>query len=197
MTSDDVLAIFRECGALLEGHFLLTSGQHSPRYLEKFQVLQYPRHVERLCREMAERFREDAPSVVVGPTTGGVLLAYEVAKRLGARSIFAERGPQGGRVLRRGFRIEAGEPTLVVDDIMSTGGSVQDVVELVHAHGGRLVGVGVLVDRTGAPPGSGLSASFGARFEPLATVTIDCYPADACPLCAAGVPLTEPGRGKG
>ncbi len=197
MTSDEVLAIFRECGALLEGHFLLTSGQHSPRYLEKFQVLQHPRHVERLCREMAERFRDTGASVVVGPTTGGVLLAYEVAKGLGARSIFAERGAEangassGGpaRVLRRGFRIEPGEPTLVVDDIMSTGGSVQDVVDLVRAAGGRLVGVGVLVDRTGA------ALDFGAPFKPLASVTIDRYPADTCPLCAAGVPLSEPGRG--
>jgi orotate phosphoribosyltransferase len=193
MTSDAVLAIFRECGALLEGHFRLTSGQHSPQYLEKFQVLQYPRHVERLCRELAERFRDSGASVVVGPTTGGVLLAYEVAKTLGARSLFAERGPEGGpaRVLRRGFRIEPGEPTLVVDDIMSTGGSVQDVVNLVRAAGGRLVGVGVLIDRTGASP------DFDAPFKPLAAVTIDRYPADACPLCAAGVPLSEPGRGKG
>lgn len=192
MTTDEVLAIFRECGALLEGHFLLTSGQHSPRYLEKFQVLQYPRHLERLCRELADRFREAAPSVVVGPTTGGVLLAYEVAKALGARFIFAERGPEGGpaRVLRRGFHIEPREPTLVVDDIMSTGGSVKDVVDLVRATGGRLVGAGVLVDRTGAPP------DFGCPFEALAAVTIDRYPADACPLCAAGVPLSEPGRGK-
>lgn len=193
MTSESVLAIFRECGALLEGHFLLTSGQHSPLYLEKFQVLQFPRHLERLCGEIAERFDDAGASVVVGPTTGGLLLAYEVAKRLGARAIFAERGPEGGpaRVLRRGFRIEPGEPTLVVDDIMSTGGSVQDVVDLVGAAGGRLVGVGVLVDRTGALP------KFGARFEPLATLTVERYPADACPFCAAGVPLTEPGRGKG
>jgi orotate phosphoribosyltransferase len=193
MTSDEVLAIFRECGALMDGHFLLTSGQHSPRYLEKFQVLQYPRHLERLCQEMAERFRDTRPSLVVGPTTGGVLLAYEVAKTLGTRFIFAERGPGGGpgRVIRRGFQIEPGQDTLVVDDIMSTGGSVQDVVDLVRREGGHLVGVGVLVDRTGAPP------DFGAPFKPLATVTVERWPADTCPLCAAGVPLTEPGRGKG
>lgn len=193
MDTDEVLAVFRECGALLEGHFLLTSGQHSLRYLEKFQVLQYPRHVARLCGEMAARFRDVAPSVVVGPTTGGVLLSYEVARVLGARSIFAERGPEGGapRVLRRGFRVEPGEPTLVVDDVMSTGGSVQDVVDLVRAAGGRLVGVSVLVDR------SGVAHDFGAPFHPLAALTIDRYPADACPLCAAGIPLTEPGRGKG
>lgn len=188
MTTDEVLAIFRESGALLSGHFLLASGAHSGTYLEKFQVLQYPQHVERLCRELAERFRADRPSVVVGPTTGGVLLAYEVAKCLGVRSIFAER--EGDRrALRRGFRIDPGEPTLVVDDILSTGGSVRDVVELVREHGGRLIGVGVLVDRSGASP------SFDARLEALATVSIERYPADACPLCAQGLPLVEPGGG--
>jgi orotate phosphoribosyltransferase len=188
VTTDEVLAIFRESGALLSGHFLLASGAHSGTYLEKFQVLQYPQHVERLCRELAERFRTDRPSVVVGPTTGGVLLAYEVAKALGVRSIFAER--EGDRrALRRGFWIDPGEPTLVVDDILSTGGSVRDVVDLVREHEGRLVGVGVLVDRSGASP------SFDARLEALATVSIERYPADTCPLCAQGLPLVEPGGG--
>jgi orotate phosphoribosyltransferase len=188
VTTDEVLAIFRESGALLHGHFLLASGAHSGTYLEKFQVLQYPQHVERLCRELAERFRADRPSVVVGPTTGGVLLAYEVAKALGVRSIFAER--EGDRrTLRRGFRIDPGERTLVVDDILSTGGSVRDVVDLVREHEGHLIGVGVLVDRSGA------SSSFGARLEALATVSIERYPPDACPLCAQGLPLAEPGGG--
>jgi orotate phosphoribosyltransferase len=188
ISQEEVLAIFRESGALLDGHFLLASGAHSGTYLEKFQVLQYPQHVERLCRELAERFRADRPSVVVGPTTGGVLLAYEVAKVLGVRSIFAER--EGDRrVLRRGFQIGPGERTLVVDDILSTGGSVLDVVELVREHQGRLVGVGVLVDRSGAPP------SLGARLEALATVSIERYAPDVCPLCDQGLPLVEPGGG--
>src|SRR3712207_3595012 len=117
MPEPDILAIFRECGALLEGHFLLTSGAHSDRYLEKFQVLQHPRHVESLCHALAERVRDARPTVVVGPTTGGVLLAYEVAKALGARSIFAEREGER-RALRRNFRIEPAERTLVVDDIL-------------------------------------------------------------------------------
>jgi orotate phosphoribosyltransferase len=188
ISEEEVLAIFRESGALLSGHFLLASGSHSGTYLEKFQVLQYPQHVERLCRELAERFRAERPTVVVGPTTGGVLLAYEVAKVLGVRAVFAERGG-AGRVLRRGFRIAPDEPTLVVDDILSTGGSVRDVVDLVREHQGRLVGVGVLVDRSDAAP------SFGARFEALATVSIERYPPDACPLCAQGVPIVEPGGG--
>jgi orotate phosphoribosyltransferase len=188
ISQEEVLTIFRESGALLSGHFLLASGSHSGTYLEKFQVLQYPRHVERLCRELAERFRAERPSVVVGPTTGGVLLAYEVAKDLGVRAIFAEREGEG-RVLRRGFRIDPGEPTLVVDDILSTGGSVRDVVELVRKSQGLLVGVGVLVDRSGAPQ------SFGARLEALASVSIELFSPDTCPLCAQGLPLAEPGGG--
>lgn len=188
LTNDEALQIFKDSGALLEGHFLLASGYHSALYLEKFQVLQFPPYVERLCREIAERFATDEVQVVIGPTTGGVLLAYEVAKHLGTRGIFAERGDDGqGRVLRRGFEIRAGERVLIVDDILTTGGSVRDTVELVEGYGGNLVGVGVLADRSGG------TIDFGVPLEAMLTLNVEKYAPDAIPDWLAAVPLTERG----
>ena len=188
LTNDDALQIFKEAGALLEGHFLLASGYHSAQYLEKFQVLQFPHSVERLCAALAERFAEDEVDVVLGPTTGGVLLAYEVAKHLGTRGIFAERGDDGkGRVLRRGFEIREGERVLLVDDILTTGGSVRDTIEVVEGWGGVLVGVGVLADRSGG------AVDFGVPLEALLTLDIPKYPPDAVPDWLAAIPLTERG----
>jgi orotate phosphoribosyltransferase len=188
MTNDDALAIFKESGALLEGHFLLASGYHSARYLEKFLVLQYPKHVERMCAEIARRFANAGAEVVLGPTTGGVLLAYETAKNLDVRGIFAERGDDGkGRVLRRGFAIRPGERVLVVDDILSTGGSVRDTIAVVEEAGGVLVGVGVLADRSGG------KTDFGAPLEALLTLDIEKFAPDAIPDWLAAIPLTERG----
>ena len=145
LTNEETLQIFKDSGALLEGHFLLASGYHSAIYLEKFQVLQFPPMVEKLCAEIAGRFANAEVEVVIGPTTGGVLLAYEVAKHLGVRGIFAERGDDGlGRVLRRGFEIKEGENVLLVDDILTTGGSVRDTMQVVEGYQGNLVGIGVL-----------------------------------------------------
>lgn len=186
LTPDDVLEAFRESGALLEGHFLLSSGRHSDRYLEKALVLQYPRNVERMCRELARRFEDAQPEVVIGPTTLGVVLAYEVAKHLGVRSIFAEREGTG-RALRRGFRIEPAQRVLVVDDILTTGGSVQDVLDVVNVWKGEVVGVGVLVDRSGG------AMDFGVRLESLLPMQVTSYAPDDCPLCRENVPLVKPG----
>jgi orotate phosphoribosyltransferase len=186
LTPDEVLNAFREAGALLEGHFLLSSGRHSGVYLEKALVLQYPRNVERMCWEIARRFEGDRPDVVVGPTTLGVVLSYEVAKHLGARSIFAEREGEG-RALRRGFRIEPGQRVLVVDDILTTGGSVRDVLDVMKEWGGETIGVAVLVDRSTQP------LDFGVRTEALLKMDVVSYAPDDCPMCRENRPLVKPG----
>jgi len=188
LTNDEVLQIFKDSGALLEGHFLLASGYHSAVYLEKFQVLQFPRYVERLCQDIAERFAADEVQVVIGPTTGGVLLAYEVAKNLGVRGIFAERGDDGqGRVLRRGFEIKEGENVLLVDDILTTGGSVRDTMQVVEGYQGNLVGIGVLADRSGG------TVDFGVPLEALLRMDVEKFAPDALPDWLAAIPLTERG----
>lgn len=186
LTDDQVLAFFQDAGALLNGHFLLTSGLHSPQYLEKFQVLQYPKYVEAMCAEIARRFQGKNIQTVLGPTTGGILLSYEVAKHLGTRGIFAEREGEGF-TLRRGFALAPGERVLVVDDILTTGGSVAKTTELVRRAGADLVGIGVLADR------SGQAIDLGAPLEALLSLDIPRYTPEDCPLCKAGVPLTKRG----
>jgi orotate phosphoribosyltransferase len=184
----EVERIFRDSGAFREGHFLLSSGKHSPMYLEKFWVLQWPKHTERLCAAIAEKARSIGVATIAGPTTGGIILAHEVARQLGARAVYAERQDTGmTRVLRRGFQLARGERVLVVDDIMTTGGSVQETIGAVRAAGGEVVAAAVLVDRSGG------DAQLGVPLHALWTLDIPTYPADPCPLCARGVPLTKPG----
>ncbi len=157
-------------------------------YLEKFWVLQWPTTTERLCAAIAEAARELGPATVAGPTTGGIILAHEVARQLGARAVYAEREDKtSGRVLRRGFQLAPGERVLVVDDIMTTGGSVQETIDAVRASGGTVVGAAVLVDRSGG------RASLGVPLQALWSLEIPTYAAADCPLCARGVPLTKPG----
>lgn len=186
MTSDEILTLFREANALLEGHFLLTSGLHSGHYFEKFALLQHPRKTEALCKALADRFQEDGVQVVVGPAVGGILLAHEVGKHLGTRAIFTER--EAGRMaLRRGFAIAPGERVLVVEDVVTTGGSVREVLDVVTAVGGEVVGVALLVDRSGG------TVDFGVPVEALLTLKVEAYPPDQCPLCRDGLPLTSRG----
>jgi orotate phosphoribosyltransferase len=180
--------LLREAGALLEGHFQLTSGKHSPAYIEKFRLLERPVQTEALCRMIAERFRAESPEVVAGPTTGGIILSYEVARLLGVRGIFAEK-TNGGRSFQRGFSLAAGERTLVVDDVMTTGGSVRDVIDAVREAGGEPIGLGVMVDRRGEAAGEE-DVAFGLPFFACAKYDLPAYDADACPLCAKSVPLT-------
>jgi orotate phosphoribosyltransferase len=189
VTPDDVEAIFRDSGAYLEGHFLLSSGKHSDRYLEKFQVLQWPRETERLCAAIAEAARALGVTVVAGPTTGGIILAHEVARQLDVRAVYAERDESTGRgrIFRRGFQLTPSERVLVVDDILSTGGSVQETIDAVRAAGGLPVAAAVLVDRSG-----------GAILDDVPLIalwntSIAAYDPAACPQCAAGVPLRKPG----
>ena len=193
MMADEIarmtMDLFRRAGAVLEGHFLLTSGLHSGSYLEKFLVLQWPQYTEQLCAMLAEHYRGRGVEVVAGPTTGGVILAYDVARHLGVRGIFAER-TEDGRAFRRGFGIRPGERVLVVDDVLTTGGSVREVVAEVRRLGGEVVGVGVLVDRGREP------VDFGAPLFSLLQLSIPTYPPAQCPLCAAGVALVRPGTGE-
>ena len=148
--TDQAAALLREVGAVMDGHFRLTSGRHSPVYVEKFRLLQHPQHTERLCRLIADRFRDERPELVAGPTTGGVILSYEVARLLGLRGIFAEKSA-AGRAFQRGFQVRAGERTLIVDDVLTTGGSIREVIEAVRRAEGAPIGVGVLVDRRAHP----------------------------------------------
>lgn len=186
MTETEVKELFIETGAIMEGHFLLTSGLHSAMYVEKFQVLQHPKHTEKLCQALAERFKKAEIGVVIGPVTGGILLAHEVGKALGTRAIFTER-VDGKMALRRGFRIEEGERVLVVEDIITTGGSVDEVIEVIKAQGGVVAGVGVLVNRSGG------KASFDAPLESLLDLNIPTYRPEECPMCNAGEAMTKRG----
>lgn len=179
--------IFKEAGAILEGHFLLTSGLHSPKYWEKFRVLQFPNYTRQLCRIISDHFKEENIEVVAGPTTGGIILAYEVAGQLGLRGIFAEKESGGHRVFKRGFSIKPGERVLIVDDILTTGKSIREVLSLVKEQGGKTIGIGVLIDR------SEKMQDFGVPlFSCLRSITPAYKPQD-CPLCAAGIPLVKPG----
>ncbi|MHB8631813.1 MAG: orotate phosphoribosyltransferase [Candidatus Limnocylindria bacterium] len=181
--------IFSRAGAYLEGHFLLASGKHSPFYLEKFQVLQWPQETERLCQSIAESARGLGVQTVAGPTTGGIILAHEVARQLGVRAVYAERSADGrGREFRRGFRLNGGERVLVVDDIMSTGGSVRETIDAVRANDAEVVGVGVLVDRS-----AGQAGFDGLPLIALWEVSIPAYGPDDCPQCVQGMPLVKPG----
>jgi orotate phosphoribosyltransferase len=182
--------LLRQAGALLEGHFQLSSGKHSPLYVEKFRLLERPQQTEELCRMIAEWARgpslEGSPQLVAAPTTGGIIISYEVARLLGLRGIFAEilPGKDGGRSFQRGFSIGPGERTLVVDDVLTTGGSVHDVLDAVQAAGGQPVGVAVLIDRSAG------SVDFGLPFFACLTLDLPAYDAASCPLCQAGVRLT-------
>jgi len=189
--ADSVERMFEKSGALLKGHFLLASGLHSPVYWEKSLVIQYPEFTEKLCRMIADRFRKSGAQVVAGPTTPGIILAYETARQLGARGIFAERDESdSGRVFRRGFKINPAEKVLVVDDVMTTGSSVREVIAAVKKLGGSVVGVGVLVDRSIKEP------DFSVPFYACHRAEVITYPPDQCPLCAKRIPLVKPGSGK-
>jgi orotate phosphoribosyltransferase len=188
--ASDLLALFRAREALLDGHFLLSSGLHSPRYLQCARVLMDPELASRLGRSLADSLRPRlggvAPSAIVAPALGGVLVAHEVARAFGCPGLFTER-LDGRMTLRRGFRLEAGEPVVVVEDVITTGGSTREVMDAVRAQGARVLAVGSLVDRSGGV------AELGVPRAWLLGLEIPTYPADACPLCAAGSTPEKPG----
>ena len=183
---DELLEIFKTAGAVKEGHFLLASGLHSPVYWEKFRILQYPHLTEKLCRLIAEYFKGQKIDVVAGPTTGGIILAFETARQLGVRSIFAEKDGEV-RVFRRDFEIAPGEHVLIVDDILTTGSSVRGTVSAIGKLGGVVIGIGV-----GAaliPLASSLPEITSSSLRAPTAV----YSPQECPLCAAHIPLVKPG----
>ncbi len=167
----------------MRGHFQLASGRHSDAYLEKFNLLQWPPQTEVVCRSLAAGGRTFAPEVIVGPTTGGVIIAYEVARQLGLRGVIAERVAAGGRSIGRHFRIEPGERALVVDDVLTTGGSVRETLEAVRTAGGEPVGVAVMVDRSGG------RVDFGVPLYSATEVEMQTWEPEECPLCRAGILL--------
>jgi len=187
MNEAEVLALFRATGVLLEGHFRLTSGRHSPVFLQCSQVMQHPRQAERLGAALAAVFADADVATVIGPAMGGIILAHVTARVLGARALFAEK-EDGRMVLRRGFAVVPGERVLVVEDAITTGGSALDVVALARAAGAEVVGIGCLVDRTGG------KLDLGLPLKSLLRLEVPSYAPEECPLCAAGVPLTEPKR---
>lgn len=186
MTEKEILDIFREHSALLEGHFVLSSGLHSDRYIQCALVLQHPRVAEKLCAELAAKLRDQGATTVAAPALGGVLVAHEVARALGVRALFTER-QNGVMTLRRGFSIEPGEPTLVVEDVITTGLSTRETIKCVEEAGGKVVGAGSLIDRSGG------SADLGHPKASLVTLSVQNYKPEECPLCKSGIPTIKPG----
>ncbi|MBZ5564746.1 MAG: orotate phosphoribosyltransferase [Acidobacteriia bacterium] len=186
MTEPEILRVFREHSALLEGHFVLSSGLHSDRYIQCALVLQHPRVAEQLCSELAAKLRHVGAQVVAAPALGGILVAHEVGRALGIRALFTER-QDGTMTLRRGFTLSPGEPVLVVEDVMTTGLSTRETMRCVEEAGGKVVGVGALIDRSGG------AVDLGMPKAALLTLAIQNYnPAD-CPLCRSGIPAVKPG----
>lgn len=185
--------LFEAAGALRRGHFLLKSGRHSDRYLEKFAVLQYPSLAVEIGRRLAEALAPRRPSLVVGPTTGGVLLAFETARQLEpmlgttVRGVFAEPMERGVRSLRRGWPVSVGERVVLVDDILTTGASLVETVAAVRAAGAEPMAAAVIVDRSTAP------VEVGCPLHALGRIEIDSWSPGECPLCGSGQPLVKPG----
>ncbi len=187
MKKEEIIRIFTQTGALLQGHFILTSGRHSDQYMQCARVLQYPDHTKQLTKIIAEQYSQDLIDVVIAPAIGGIIVSYEVARQLGVKSIFCERR-EGGMTLRRGFSIDPGQKILVVEDVITTGGSVKEVIDLVHEYKAEVIGVGILVDRSGG------KVDFGVKTTAVLSMEIESFTADNCPLCKAGrIPAVKPG----
>jgi orotate phosphoribosyltransferase len=188
MTKDEVLQIFKASGALLEGHFKLTSGLHSDRYLQCALVLQNPKQAAALGAALAARMRaiSETPDFIIAPALGGILVAHEVAREAGVRGVFAER-QDGILRLRRGFKIEPGEKAYVVEDVVTTGGSTKETMDVVTQAGGIVIAAGSLIDRTGG------RADLGVPRVALAVLDVPAYSPEECPLCKTGSQAIKPG----
>jgi orotate phosphoribosyltransferase len=194
MKQEQVLELFRSSGALLEGHFQLTSGYHSNRYFQCAKVLQYPAHTTALCGELAAQFDPNTIDVVIAPAMGGIIVAQEIGRQLNRRTLFSER-KDGMMQLRRGFEIAMGERVLVCEDVVTTGGSVNEVIEIVKEMGGAVAGVAYMVDRSNGTVRFAVDA--GGKQVPLMVMDVVKYDPAACPLCAQGLPLVKPGSRPG
>ncbi|MBE7021399.1 MAG: orotate phosphoribosyltransferase [Ruminococcaceae bacterium] len=187
MEREKVLEILKEAGVLLEGHFLLTSGKHSNRYLQCAKIFKNTKYSEILCKDLAEQFKDKNVDVVIGPAMGAVIMSYEVSRHLGVPNFFTER-ENGEMALRRGFEVKKGDRILVVEDVITTGGSVKEVIKLVTEMGGEVVGVGSIVDRSNG------KADFGVPFSSVIKIDVEAYEPDNCPLCKEGkTPAYKPG----
>lgn len=188
-TSETLLSIFQQTGALLEGHFLLTSGLHSPRYLQCALVLQHPEHAEWIGKQIAAHFKDEQVVAVVAPAIGGIIVAHETARALGVKALFTERD-NGVMTLRRGFKLEGGEAIVVVEDVVTTGGSTRETIEAVERAGGKVIGAGSVVDRSGG------NVDVGVPRVALLTLEVPTYQPDNCPLCEQGTAAIKPGSRK-
>jgi orotate phosphoribosyltransferase len=186
MDQDRVLDLFRREHALLEGHFRLSSGLHSGAYLQCALVLQHPAHAEALGRALASRLGKAGATAVLSPAIGGLIIGHEVGRALGVRAIFAER-QDGAMTLRRGFSLSAADRVVAIEDVVTTGGSTRETMAVAERLGATVVGAGAVIDRSGGV------ADLGVPFHALATLSVDTYEPDACPLCKAGKPITKPG----
>lgn len=186
LSTEEIKKIFIESGALLEGHFRLTSGRHSDRYIQCARVLMEPNYTATLCGHLAEAYKDEAIDIVVGPAMGGIVISYEMARQIGVPSLFTER-VDGKMTLRRNFAIEPGQKVLVVEDVVTTGGSVKEVIDIVRENGGVVVGVALLVDRSNG------KVDLGTRVEACLSMDVKSYEAEECPLCKAGLPIIKPG----
>src|SRR6185436_6594054 len=186
LSHDELLDLFRRSGALLDGHFRLTSGLHSSAYLQCALVLSRPADAEVLGREVADKVRSFSPTVVLSPALGGIVIGHEVGRALGVRALFAER-QEGVLTLRRGFVLADNDRVLVVEDVLTTGGSTRETMQVARAAGAQVVGVGSIVDRSGG------TARFDVPLASLLSMSVPAYEPDKCPLCAKGLPVVKPG----
>ena len=186
MTEKEIIGILEQSGALLSGHFQLRSGLHSNRFFQAALLLQYPDKAEVVCRHLAEAYRNTPVDAVISPAVGGLIVGQEVARALGCRAIFADK-EDGQLVLKRGFSIRPGEKILVAEDVVTKGGRVQQTIDLVRAKGGDVVGVAVIVDRSGG------DAKFDVPFHSVLKLTLPTYDPAECPLCRQGLPIDRPG----
>jgi orotate phosphoribosyltransferase len=193
MKNSELLVMFQQLGVVSNGHFVLSSGRHSNEYWEKFRLLERPRVTEQLCSQIASRYKQSGIEAVIGPTTGGALLAQEVARQLDSRCLLAEPTYVGGRELRRGFVLHTSERVLIVDDVLTTGLSLRETLSAIEQFQTDIVGIEVLIDRSG---GDAIT-QFGVPCHALLTVSARTYYLEECPMCKEGIPIVKPGtRGK-
>lgn len=190
LSKERVLEIFKETEALLEGHFVFTSGRHGNKYIQCAKIFQFAKLSEEICKSLAQNYINEGINVVIGPAMGAVQMSYEVSRHLGVRNIFTERNKEGIMELRRGFFINPGEKVLIVEDVTTTGNSVREVMEIVKSNGGVIAGIGCVADRSGG------KIDFGTKFTPVISLDIESWLPENCELCKEGIPFIKPGSRK-